>query len=441
MNKNKTSNPKKVQNILIVNVHSAKNAGDYALLKQTIFYLEKAFMDINITIMTNWPKESALSQLGKKIIASPWWIVKVWDNKIKPRYQVLALFTGFLRLLLFRIDKWKCLSWLITKEWWNLFSIYKNTDLVVAVSGNQLFSSGRFGWPLLVVGFPIYMARFFKKKIIVFPQSVGPLTSKFDRNYVRFLYNNVDKLYIRDQESLDLICRLNIKKSNPSFMHDVAFTFPPGNCNSTKKNFHKEIFNPSLKKLGMTVIASMPSYLDAENMQRYYLCIAKTIDSLINLHDFHVFLFCQVIGPTDDENDNFGIKQVLELLPFNEQDRVHIINQELYPSELKACYGYMDVFLASRLHSGIFSLSMGVPTLFIGYLYKTIGVLRAMELEKYYVDLENISIHDMTTQITNMWNEKEEIKYKIMEKTKVIEEELACFPKQLIADLYNYHEN
>lgn len=435
MIKNKSFNPEKIHNILIVNVHSAKNAGDYALLRQTIYYIENAFVDINITIMANWPKESALSQLGKKIIASPWWIVKVWDNKIKPRYQVLSLFTSFLWLLLFRIDKWKCLSWLIPKVWWDLFSIYENTDLVVAVSGNQLFSSGRFGWPLLVVGFPIYLARFFKKKIIVFPQSVGPLSSNFDRNYVRFLYNNVDKLYIRDQESLDLMYQLKIKKSNPSFMHDVAFTFPSANCTSTQKNFHKEILNPSLKKLGMTVIASMPSYLDAENMQRYYLSIAKTIDSLIKFHDFHVFLFCQVFGPTDDENDNLGIKQVLELLPFNEQKNVHIINQKLYPSELKACYGYMDVFLASRLHSGIFSLSMGVPTLFIGYLYKTIGVLRAIELEKYYIDLEDISTLDMTAQITDMWNEKEEIKHKIKEKTKVIEEDLARFSKQLIADL------
>ena len=441
MKRIKTYNSVDIQNILIVNFHSTENCGDYALLRQTIYYLEKAFNKSNISIVANWPNERELKQLGKSVLGSPWWIVKVWDRQKKPRYQILSLLIGILWLLVFRIDKFNWLSKFIPKDWRDLFMTYKNSDLVVAVSGNQLFSSGRFGWPLLIVGFPIQMARLFKKKTIIFPQSVGPLNSKFERQYVRFLYNNVDKLYLRDLVSLKLIEELRITKSTPNFMHDIAFTYPPENCSMSKSNVLPTMLDPKQKKLGMTIIANMPSYLSAEYMQRYYLSVAKTIDTLIKSYGFDVFLFCQVFGPTDDENDNLGIERVMELLQDSTHDNLHIINQKLNPSQLKACYGLMDFFVASRLHSGIFSLSMGVPTLFIGYLYKTIGVLRAMDLEEYYIDLENISDHEMTAKIVDMWNNIKNVKTRIKIAINIVERDLARFPNKLLADMKGKYED
>ena len=438
---NKSFNPHKVKKILIVNVHSSKNAGDYALLIQTMNYLQKSFGAINMTIMANWPEEPAIKELGNSIIGSPWWIIKVWEKRKKPRFQVLSLLLGILWLLIYRIDIFHLASRVIPKAWNDLFLEYRDSDLVVAVSGNQLFSSGRLGWPLLVVGFPIYLARFFNKKMIVFPQSVGPLNSKFDRWYVHFLYDNVDKVYVRDKVSLELLDDLNIRKSKPSFMHDVAFTFPPDNQESLLEFFpHKEhLATPP--KLGMTIISNMPSYLSPDNMTCYYQNMAKTIHTLIDEHGFDIFLFCQVYGPTDDENDELGIKRVVELLPNPHKKYIHIINHRMHPAQLKAIYGLMDIFIASRLHSGIFSLSMNVPTLFIGYLYKTIGVLKAINLDEFYIDLQDISYLHMVNKILAMWKEKNKIKERIHSKMKIIEKDLANFPKIIIADLENDHEN
>jgi len=70
-------------------------------------------------------------------------------------------------------------------------------------------------------------------------------------------------------------------------------------------------------------------------------------------------------------------------------DVVHI-NQAVKPALLKACYGYMQAFLASRLHSGVFALGMNVPTIFIGYLSKTHGVLEALGLETNVIDLKDL---------------------------------------------------
>jgi colanic acid/amylovoran biosynthesis protein len=425
-----------VRNVLIVNIHSSENAGDYALLLQTIHYLKKTFGNININIVANWPNETALLDLSSRVIGSPWWIIKVWDKNKKPRYQVLSFILGIFFLFLFRIDILDFYK-IVPENWRDIFVEYKETDLVVAVSGNQLFSSGRFGWPLPIIGFPIYLAKYFQKKVLVFPQSVGPLKTNFEKKVVKYLYNNVEKLYIRDLNSIELVRSLNINKSKPSFMHDLAFTLPPAIPEVAEQILKPVGFDDSHTNIGMTIISSMPSYLTTCAMNSYYENIAKTIDNLVNNHNFDVFLFCQVYGPTEDENDFLGIDRTIKLLPHPENKKIHIINKKLHPAKLKACYGLMDLFIASRLHSGIFALGMRVPTLFIGYLYKTEGVLKSLNLAQYNVELSDVSHDIIVDRLIGMWKEKTKLLEVINSEIMNVENELAGFPHE-IRTVLNY---
>ncbi len=187
----------RIRNILIVNVHSASNAGDYALLYQTINYLKQSLGDLKINILSNWPNELLLQELANSVIGSPWWVTGIWNKKKRPRFQVLSFFISFLYLLLYKLRVFKQS---LPKNWLQIFDAFTNADLVVAVSGNQLFSSGRLGWPLPVIAYPIYLAKTFRKPAIIFPQSVGPLRTSTERHIVRYVYNNVEKLFIRDIE-------------------------------------------------------------------------------------------------------------------------------------------------------------------------------------------------------------------------------------------------
>ena len=425
-------------NILITSVHSSKNAGDYALLIQTIHYLNKAFGDVHISILANWPNEIAFQEISDNIVGSPWWVIKAWDKKKKPRNQIASLSLGIFFLLLSKIGFLKIFPHIIPIKWRKIFLLYMNSDLVVAVSGNQLFSSGRYGWPLPAIGLPIYLASIFKKRMIVFPQSIGPLNSLLEKRFVKFLYNNVNKLYIRDLESLSLVRDLHINKSDPRFMHDIAFTYPPTKTSISKRTLNSMRFNSLHNNIGMTIISNMPSYLSQSAMNNYYESIAKSIDFLILKKNFDVFLFCQVYGPTHDENDFFGIERILQLLPKPLNQKLHYSSQQLHPSELKSCYGEMDLFLASRLHSGIFSLSMRVPTLFISYLYKTIGVLEAINLENYYIKLEEVTSKNIINRILYMWDNKLELKKIINQEISLVESDLENFPSSIKNAVLDY---
>lgn len=427
-----------IRNVLIVNVHSSQNAGDYALLVQTIHYLEKAFGNVTINILANWPNETPLMALNKKVIGSPWWVIKVWDKNKKPRYQVISYLFGIILLVLYKFDIFNMCQKIIPHNWYHIFQEFKNTDLIVAVSGNQLFSSGRYGWPLPVVGLPIYLGRFFRKKVIVFPQSIGPLESNFDRRLVRFLYDNVEKVFIRDLESLELVRDLNIQKSRPTFMHDVAFTFPPADVNIAKPILGSMGYDDSKKNIGITIISSMPSYLSSQTMLNYYSSFAEMIKTLVSEQGFDIFMFCQVYGPTDDENDFIGIDQVTKLLPEHIKDQLHISRMKLTPAQLKACYGLMDMFIASRLHSGIFSLGMRIPTLFVGYLHKTSGVLKSIDMAEQNIDLGEISSELLLEKVANMWKNKNSLAKSIHFHMDSVEKDLGVFPNEIRQAVFDY---
>ncbi len=116
------------------------------------------------------------------------------------------------------------------------------------------------------------------------------------------------------------------------------------------------------------------------------------------------------------ENDGIPTARIVASLKQNCIEAFHI-EEKLSPAMLKACYGQMDTFLASRLHSGIYSIGMSVPTLFIGYLTKTRGVVESLSLEDSYIDITELSQDIVLTKLVSLWvnrDEKRRSLYKII---------------------------
>jgi colanic acid/amylovoran biosynthesis protein len=113
-----------------------------------------------------------------------------------------------------------------------------------------------------------------------------------------------------------------------------------------------------------------------------------------------------------NEDDRLAARAVLEKTTFA-PGRVKLIEERLEPALLQACYGLMDLFIATRLHSGIFSLNMGVPTIFIGYLPKSRGVLEAVGLSDCLVELKSIDEEELFRKLEMAWLERDELSRRI----------------------------
>jgi len=418
--------------ILVVNVHSAQNAGDLALLKLTIAELRHYYPDAQYIISANYPDEPAVKAAGNLVIASPWRLAGGGTN-LKPRYLLLNLIYGWILALWNKFH----LGTNRRSGWNRLFQAYQEADMVVAVSGNQFFSSGRFGWPLFAIAMSIDLATFFNKPVYIMPQSVGPFRYRWEYQLLRKCYSKAQLIYLRDFQSIKISEEAKLPLEKVKFAPDLAFALKPAEISTATMILDKFGYKPGIAAIGATVIASMPSYLSHSVIDDYYTTVAQSLSSMVEKYDCHLFFFHQVVGPSSHEDDRIATEEVVNQITAA-KDHIHVITDILSPEELKACYGCMDIFLASRLHSGIFSWAMGVPTVFIGYLTKTKGVLESLQLQKNMHELGNFSNEDLFMLLERTWRERDMQKVEAHQKMAEVIAEINQVATS-IADDYKCH--
>lgn len=392
--------------ILLINVHSTCNAGDLALLEVSLSLLRKVFPHARFIVSANWPEEDALRALNVDIVASLWSLVGAGTNR-KPRWQALLLFLLWIYArFIAAVPRLARLS-LVPKPWRDLIQAYQQADLVVAVPGNQLFSHGRHGWPLPLMVAAVDFAHIFHKSLYVLPQSIGPFKRGWEQSLVRSVYSKARLVYLRDHTSMKIAETIGLPKKKVLYAPDPAFDYSPANANEAIELLRSYGYSTAEPSMGVSLIAAMPSILDQNKISRYYEIMTRVLTKFSQHHNLLIFFFNQVCGPSEQEDDRIGTRIVFERIQAK-TDRVRIVEETLSPAMLKACYGCMDLFLASRLHAGIFSLGMCVPTLFVGYLHKTLGVLEALGLNDWMVGLDNLDEDELSVKLELTWFNKKE---------------------------------
>jgi polysaccharide pyruvyl transferase WcaK-like protein len=302
----------------------------------------------------------------------------------------------------------------LVKPWKQLSTAYQRADMIVGVSGNQFYSTGRFGWPFPASICSPAMAHIFKKPLYILPQSIGPLKRWWERSLLSIVYSKARKIYLRDTNSISLANEIGLPNEKVEYSPDPAFQLTPAPKTEALKILGKYGYSKTIPTLGLTVIAPMGHSLITSQVENYYSVVKNCIERFLKTHQAKVMIFNQVSGPTKSENDGYYSELIFKELQSKSLDVVHV-NEQLDPRLLKACYGQMTGFIASRLHSGIFSLSMEVPTLFIGYLSKTKGLLDACGLNETIIELGNLTEEIFWTKLNNIWCNREGEKEKIKE--------------------------
>lgn len=387
--------------VMIINVHSTCNAGDLALLEVTIAQIIQSFGPVQIIISANFPSEKFfLSNPRYHTIPSPWCIVGEGQNQ--PIMQrVFRLLQGFIAAIAYRYG----LKSTCPLAWKPLFDAYHVVDLVIGVAGNQFYSTGNIGWPLPANAFAVQLAHIFGKPFYTMPQSIGPFKRRWEHWVMRQIYGKAQQLFLREKISVQLAHDIGIQPQKIHFAPDPAFGFLPASVAEATDILRQYPVDEKKPKIGVTVIAPMGRALDFSLVLKYYQAIATLLNQVIDKFGVQVLFFNQVTGPSELEDDRTAVREVMAAMGEHAQQAIWV-NENLSPQQLKACYGVMDFFIASRLHSGIFALSQGVPTLFIGYLTKTRGVLDAIGLADWVIDLKEINEERLLVLATRAWLER-----------------------------------
>ena len=104
------------------------------------------------------------------------------------------------------------------------------------------------------------------------------------------------------------------------------------------------------------------------------------------------------------------------------QARVVPITREYDATEIKGIISQCDLFVGARMHSCIAAISMGVPTVAIASSYKTFGLMRSVDLEKYVCNFSTMTLEELTQKVNDIWQGREKIKSELKPRAESLKE-------------------
>ena len=395
--------------ILMLNFHSLQNAGDAGLLEASLAGLRRVFQQPRILVSSNYPAEAGFSRLGVEPVASVGALLGSHKGNKLP-----------------------------AGGWRQLLKAYQQADLVIGCPGNTFFSMGRFGRPLLPSACSVGLALCWHKPLYILPQTLGPFNRKWEERLVRALYRSARLVFVREPISLRLARRWDLQPGRLQLAPDPAFDLSPASEAEAQAILQTAGCPAQGARLGVVVIPPMVRTIPNGPLQASYGLLARVLGGLAAQYNLKLVFFAQSRGPTAREDDRLAARKVIACLP-NPSTAI-LLEDELTPAQLMACYGQMDAVLAGRMHAGIFALGMSKPVFFIGYLTKTAGLVEMLGRPDWMLPLEQLDERSLWKGLAELW-EQREIRSARLQSDLAMLKSQARQPMQMIAEDYNYYRH
>lgn len=397
-------------NILVTNVHSARNAGDRILLEVTLAELQAQFPDCVITIAMNNPASYAPDQAVRVVGSLTHWFQddggawRPWAVVAAPWLLVQALAFALIWRLTRRMPPMLC-----TAGQRRLLHAYAEADLIVSCPGNFFFSGAGLGAPFFLAVLALAYGRWIGKPLYMMPQTIGPLRRRREQWAMRWLLRQMRLVLLRDETSAAAVKAIGLRHSRCHVLPDVAFLYQGGNDLTLLEQARAELGELTRPLIGATVINWRGHDRYHARSEQYEAAVATALRAFLQAHGGSAILFPQVCGPSEAEDDRPPARRIADRLR-SEGLPVVALATEATPAQLQAAYGCMDLFLGARLHSNIFALTAGVPVLAIAYQYKTHGVMRMLGLGAWVIDIQRATPDVLSEALEKLWQERDALR-------------------------------
>lgn len=259
----------------------------------------------------------------------------------------------------------------------------KNSDMLIS-GGGSLLQDVTSVKSLFYYLFIIFLAKFFKKKVFIFAQGIGPINNIFGEYWCKKLLKKVDFITVRDDKSQFLLNTWGIKAH---LVCDPLFGLNLGTPNP-------------LEKVGVqlrSIKALDEQFLNALAIQ----VEKKFFDKKIEIYSLQDSLDKEICS---------RFKTMLKNL--NPNIQTEIIFKKT-PKEIIKHISELKFMIAMRFHACLIAAKYGIKTLALSYDYKVQKLAEELKLPHVTLDydtdfehafnlLENID----TQNLLNLVNEK-----------------------------------
>ena len=405
-----------MKKITITNAYTWYNKGDAGILLGIINTLKEFYKnDVEFKILSFTPDED------KKRYCKDSTINDVYSNVLNPRpykHTKIGKFYAIIKLFFRMIYLWIMLKFgkekLVNSE--ESFKAMEESDIIVVCGGGFL---GGKKFDSLMHLFQIYANTKFNKPVIIMGTSIEPIKNKIIKRYTEKVLKKVDYVYAREKITFDYL-KSFMDKDKYALIPDMAFMLEDKKEKSQLIDFKKD--NNIL--IGITV--RKWNFPNSENpkksMENYINAVTKCMEKNIKEKNAIFVFIPQVIVEYGD--DTLVAKEIKKRITNENKDKFIILEEDLSPVELKTTIWNLDYFIGTRMHSNIFATTMGVPTVAIAYEKKTNGIMQTVGLDKYIVEIDEITEEKLEEKLDELIQNNEEIRKRLDKKIIEIREKI-----------------
>ena len=362
----------------LINCYSDYNKGDLGIILTTVRFLQEIDKDADITGISTYNYSDPFYHtqhklLSKSIPVSPSIFGELNIGKRKdPFSKVLRFLWDWIRFKMMILFK---STFLLSSHEKKSFTKLKDSEYIISKGGSFLcdeknlrikMSLRRFMMIFNLINYLIPNSR-----IVILCQSIGPIYDKGSRNALNKIFEKCHKVVLREDYCLREYPYIHIPSDKLIIRNDIAFHLDSVPIDLPFKNFEK-------MKVGMTIKS-----VSATQKSQYENMMKTCIEHIIDKYDVNIFIYPHV---TVDDDVEESIK-VYRMLADEYKSNVTVFTDNYQSGELKYLYSHMDYFIATRLHSSIFAIGEGVPSLVIAYHgTKAQGIFHNIDLDEWVVN-------------------------------------------------------
>ncbi len=419
-----------MKKIIITNAYTWNNKGDAAILLSTVDVLNKIFYKPEVNILSFTPNLDREKYSFQKTIKN------IENNILNPHPykhtkagKIIAICRLIIKAIYIRFRMLFLKKAYLKKN--NTLRLISECDIILVCGGGFL---GGKKFDSFMHLYQIYINTLFNKPVFILGTSVEPIHNKLIDKITKNILKRVDYIFARE-EITEAYLETFLDKDKHCQIPDMAFMLDDGShrviCHDSQID---KIRQEGKKLFGITVRDwNFPNSSNPVEAKRNYInAVGNAMCQLAKKYDSYFIFIPQVIVPYRSDIDI--AKQIKEKINIEYRERFIIKEDDWSPYQIRSIISQLDFFIGTRMHSNIFALSECVPTLAIAYEKKTNGIMSTVGMDKYVLDINNISESQIIDKINKLIDNNNNIRKLLTRKNKNLQREIMTVILDKIGD-------
>lgn len=370
----------------ITGVTLSGNMGGSAMLLTTLQQLRQRFPGSRFRLFSIYPQQDKIlaTDADLEIVAAP-------------PLKLLGLYMPLVTIGL--TSKWVRRK---LARYIPYFEALASADAVIDLSGIAFVD--KRGLPLLWYNMSCALpGTMFDIPVFKLSQALGPFQTGVNRWLAKATLSRCTAVIARGKQSYAYLEGLGLERTQ--VLPDVSFAMEISAQNLAQA---QAVYNSFGAGKAEWIIVS-PSQVVNQ------LCERQGIDFLVEMHRFvtsllndthaNILILPHSLGQGKSKNNDVELCQNLAQR-LADSSRVHLHVAQEDPALLRAIIGEADFFIGCRFHAVVAALSMGIPTLILGWSHKYAEMAASFEANVPSVDFANFSATKLAIEFAEIWPQR-----------------------------------